>query len=81
MYPVMGNYLCNISLPERTGKAVTYEACELEVQVNELQEELIQNKTTKNMNLLLKTIDQRTKLLEKLSDKDESILDSIPVFN
>ena len=49
--------------------------------LNDLQEELMQNKTTKNMNLLLKTIDQRTKLLEKLSDKDESILDSIPVFN
>ena len=49
--------------------------------LNELQEELMQNKTTKNMNLLLKTIEQRTKLLEKLKDKQENILDTIPVFN
>ena len=49
--------------------------------LNDLQAELMQNKTTKNMNLLLKTIDQRTKLLDKLKDKDENILDNIPVFN
>ena len=49
--------------------------------LNELQEELMQNKTTKNMNLLLKTIDQRTKLLEKIKDNPENILDNIPVFN
>ena len=49
--------------------------------LNELQQELMQNKTTKNMNLLLKTIDQRTKLLEKLKDSEENALDDIPVFN
>ena len=49
--------------------------------LNELQQELMQNKTTKNMNLLLKTIDQRAKLLEKLKDSEENAMDDIPVFS
>ena len=49
--------------------------------LNELQGELIQNKTTKNINLVLKTIDQRTKLLEKLKDSEENALNDIPVFS